>query len=316
MKRQHRQRPARALCVTALVLAILGPACGSWEAAAQGASRLDARCGSPSENEASLVFPDADTELQRGLDQVLAAPPYARMVARNRLSVVLVNLSDPCRLRYSAVSDNEMRYAASLPKIAILLTVFDRIDRGTLDYTPDLRQRLERMIRRSSNRDSTALIRVVGFEAIAEVLRDPRYELYDEKRQGGLWVGKDYGGGLGRWKRDPLRQVSHGATARQVARFFVMMNRGQLVSPWASAEMKEILGRSQLQHKFVRGLSRRPGSVIYRKSGTWQRWHADAALVERNGKTYVAVALLESENAQGVMSALIVKLDDLIAAGP
>ena len=59
---------------------------------------------------------------------------------------------------------------------------------------------------------------------------------------------------------------------------------------------------------------RKPGSVIFRKSGTWQRWHADAALVERDGKVYVAVALLESRDARGVMSGLILKLDDLISA--
>ena len=282
---------------------------------AQPVAPGDSRC--PSADPAmSLKLPDADPALQRGLDQALATRPFARLVTTNRLSVALVDVSDPCRLRYAAVHDDVMRYAASLPKIAILLAVFRQIDRGGLDYTVDLRQQMVRMIRRSSNRDSTALIRVVGFEAIAEVLRDPRYELYDEDRQGGLWVGKDYGGGLGRWRRDPMHNVSHGATARQVARFFVMLNGGQLISPWASAEMKDILSKPAILHKFVRGLLQRPGSVIYRKSGTWQQYHADAALVERDGKAYVAVSLLQSAQAKGVLSQLIVKLDDLVLATP
>jgi beta-lactamase class A len=54
--------------------------------------------------------------------------------------------------------------------------------------------------------------------------------------------------------------------------------------------------------------------VVYRKSGTWRNYHADAALVERDGRSYVAVALLESptNSTQGVLSSLIVRLDDLI----
>ncbi|HSM17073.1 MAG TPA: hypothetical protein VK845_08790 [Gemmatimonadales bacterium] len=35
-------------------------------------------------------------------------------------------------------------------------------------------------------------------------------------------------------------------------------------------------------------------------------------IVERDGKKYVAVALLESSSAKGVLSKLILRLDDLI----
>ena len=156
------------------------------------------------------------------------------------------------------------------------------------------------MIRRSSNSASTELILLVGFEAIAETLTDPRYELYDRERQGGIWVGRDYGGGPGLWRRDPMNQISHGATARQAARFFVMLQQQQLVSPEASIEMKEILGNPGIAHKFVRGLQNYwPDSKIFRKSGTWRTFHADAALVERDGHRYAAVALMESANASG-----------------
>ncbi len=91
-----------------------------------------------------------------------------------------------------------------------------------------------------------------------------------------------------------------------------MMELGQLVSPWASGEMKNILSDPGIEHKFVLGLRQaRPMSQIFRKSGTWQRWHADAAVVERAGRKYVAVALLESERT-GVLARLIVDLDDVI----
>lgn len=264
------------------------------------------------EVQGSLTLPPRDSALQAGLARILQERQFRGLVQRQQLSVALVDLSDPDRMRYAAVDDDHMRYAASLPKIAIMLGVFDQIDRGHLTYTPELREQLEAMIRRSDNPTSTELIRLVGFENIAQTLQDPRYELYDPARQGGLWVGKDYGGDLGYWQRDSLHNISHGATARQVARFMVMLDRGDLVSPWASAEMKAIMGHPEIHHKFVLGLDARPRSRIFRKSGTWKNWHADAAIVERDGRKYVAVALLESASAKGVLSQLIVRLDDLI----
>lgn len=261
-------------------------------------------------------LPPKDPHLQASLEDVLAEPPFATLVAERRLSVSLLDLSDPDSPVYAGIDDDSMRYAASLPKIAILLGVFDQVERGRMRYDARLREELERMIRRSDNAASTDLIERVGFETIAGVLEDPRYQLYDPSRRGGLWVGRDYGGGPGLWKRDPLHGISHGATTRQVTRFLAMMERGELVSPWASAEMKRIMGDPAIEHKFVRGLKDLPAH-IYRKSGTWKRWHADAAIVERADHTYVAVALLESGAARGVLSSLILRLDELItAAGP
>lgn len=264
----------------------------------------------------TLVLPTADPTLQAGLRTILNQSPYRRLVQERRLSVALVDLSDPRVIRYAGVDDDRERYAASLPKIGILLGVFDQVDKGRIDYTPELRGKLELMIRRSSNAVSSELIRLVGFQNIANALRDPRHLLYDPVgRGGGLWVGRGYGSGVGLWRRDPVGNTSHGATARQVARFMVMMDQGMLVSPWASTEMKSIMGNPQIKHKFVAGLSSRPGSRIFRKSGTWKDWHADAALVERDGKKYVAVALAESPSGGAILSSLILRLDDLVMTG-
>ena len=264
----------------------------------------------------TLVLPAPDPSLQAGLRTILNQSPYRRLVQERRLSVALVDLSDPRVIRYAGVDDDRERYAASLPKIGILLGVFDQIDKGRIEYTPELRGKMELMIRNSSNSISSEMIRLVGFQNIANALRDPRHQLYDpEGRGGGLWVGRGYGSGVGLWRRDPVGNMSHGATARQVARFLVMMDQGTLVSPWASAEMKSIMGNPQIQHKFVAGLTSRPGSRIFRKSGTWKTWHADAALVERGGKKYVAVALAESSSGGSILSSLILRLDDLVVTG-
>ena len=294
---------------------VLGLLCGT--AAAGWAGAASYQNPAPSDVPDSLVgfaFPPKDSALQSALDRVLAEPPFRRHVSGGQLSVVLVDLSTPGAITFAGVDENRMRYAASLSKIAIMLTVFEEIERGELEYTPELRSKLEGMIRKSENRTASQLIDLVGFETIAAVLRDPHYELYDRDRNGGLWVGKGYGG-LGVWRRDPLHDISHGATARQVARFLVMLDAGQLVSPWASTEMKRIMGNPAIEHKFVLGLRGQSGLRIFRKSGTYRQWHADAAIVEHGAHRYVAVALLESTLWRGVLSTLIRRLDEVVVRG-
>ncbi len=267
-----------------------------------------------SRRQTAFLLPAKDPGLQAALERVLARPPFRRLAREGRISVALVDLVDPDQLRYAGFLDRAMRYAASLPKLAILLGAFEEIVSGRLQYTPGMRARLAEMIRYSSNPAATETLRLIGFERLAAILQDPRFRFYDPGRGGGLWVGKDYGGGLGYGRRDPLYGFSHGATAEQAARFLVMMERGELISPWASAEIKELLSRPGICHKFVKGLASVPGVTIYRKSGTWKDWHCDAALVEHpDGRRYVAVALVEDRDGGRLLEELIRRLDGLIA---
>jgi beta-lactamase class A len=233
-------------------------------------------------------------------------------LAERRLAVSLVDVTDTQNPRYAGLNDREMMYAASLPKICVLVAAFERIRNGQLAYTPALKQTLTRMIRVSSNVDASRAIQTVGFDYIAKVLTSPKYQFYDPTRDGGLWLGKAYGGPRDYWKRDPLHHLSHGATSLQVARFFLLLEQGRLVNPEYSAEIKEILSKPGLHHKFVKGLEGRPGYQIYRKSGTWSKWHADAALVETSGRKYIAVALMEDPHGGDIFPNLIQKMDTLI----
>jgi len=233
-------------------------------------------------------------------------------LAGRRLAVSLVDVTDTQKPRYAGLNDHEMMYAASLPKICVLVAAFERILNGQLAYTPALKETLTRMIRFSSNVDASRAIQTVGFDYIAKVLTSPKYQFYDPARDGGLWLGKAYGGPGDYWKPDPLHHLSHGATSLQVARFFLLLEQGRLVNPEYSAEIKEILSKPGLHHKFVKGLEGRPGYQIYRKSGTWSKWHADAALVEASGRKYIAVALMENPHGGDIFPNLIQKLDTLI----
>jgi beta-lactamase class A len=253
-----------------------------------------------------------DPRLQKGLENCLTKLKLGRAAARKSLSVALVDITDPSDPRHAYINPNEMMYAASLPKIAILLGAFERISEGEMTLDAETRQKLLRMIRNSSNQAATEMLNRVGKAYLAKLLQSPRYRLYDPKKNGGLWVGKEYSKS-GAWKRDPLHNLSHGATVLQVARFYYMLQTGRLVSPELSSKMKSFLADSAIDHKFVKGLkSVHPDSHIYRKSGTWHQYHADSAIIEHDGRRYIAVALAKSPKGGKWLSDLIVAMDGLI----
>ena len=254
-----------------------------------------------------------DLQLERSLRSVVESLGLKIPVAEKRLAVSFVDVTDMRHVRYAGLNDREMMYAASLPKICALVAGFERIQEGQLQYTPAIKEMFTRMVRYSSNADASRAIRTIGFDYISRVLTSAKYQLYDPSQNGGLWLGKAYGGPGDYWKPDPLHRLSHGATTLQTARFFLLLQEGRLVSPKYSAEIKEILSKPGLHHKFVKGLEGRD-CAIYRKSGTWSRYHADAALVEHSGKKYIAVALMNDERGGEVFPRLIKKLDDLITS--
>ena len=273
---------------------------------------------------AQAALPADAATLREATDPTLQARLEARLdelrlndsVSAGQLAVALVDVTDPDRPRLAEVNGDEMLYAASLPKIAILLAAFQRIDEGTLTLDAETRDLLTRMIRNSSNAAATEMIHRVGRDYINDVLRSPRYRLYDEELNGGLWVGKEYGRGSA-YERDPLHHLSHGATAFQVARFYYLLETGGLVSPKWSREMKSILGEPAIHHKFVGGLLHEaPDALIYRKSGSWRDWHADSAIVEHAGRTYIAVGLARNARGGSWLKRLIVELDGLILKSP
>lgn len=250
--------------------------------------------------------------LQANLEQRLKQLGLSDAASQKKLAITLIDITDVDQPRVASVNGNTMMYAASLPKIAILLGAFERIEQGDITLDDEFRDLLTQMIRFSSNKAATEVFNRVGKQYLANLLQSPRYHLYDKTNNGGLWVGKEYGKG-GAWKRDPLHNLSHGATSFQAARFYYLLETGQLVSPALTKEMKEILSKPGIAHKFVKGLkAEHPEAEIYRKSGSWKQWHADSALIEHDGHSYIAVALAEDPRGGQWLSELIVALDELI----
>jgi len=234
-------------------------------------------------------------QMQSTLQRTLIKLGIAKSAKSGKLAVALVDISDLENPRLAAVNGDHMMYAASLPKIGILLAAMYEVERGNLRLTPGIKRSLTDMIRRSSNEDATRMMNVVGKRRVNQILSLPRFRFYDARVNGGIWVGKEYGKRPA-FARDPLNDISHGATVMQVARMYYLLETGQLLRPDLNAIMKEMLSRPAIQHKFVKGLQGRDVE-IFRKSGTWHQFHADSAIVESPGGSYILVAL--AEDARG-----------------
>jgi beta-lactamase class A len=255
-----------------------------------------------------------DPLLQTQLARELRAAGLERALGRRELAVSIVDLTIPGELAYAGLNDDHMMYAASLPKIGILLATLEEVNAGRLAWTADFSWRLTKMITISNNEYATWAARLVGLREIAEVLRAPRYCLYEEG-VGGLWMGRTFEKEALVY-RDPLRQISHGATTRQTARFYVLLDAGQLVSPYWSEWMLAHMAPPEYVHKFFKALRDRPGiSFVARKSGTWQDFHSDSALVEHDGRRYVIVALAAHRSGETMMKQIAEIADEMIERG-
>jgi beta-lactamase class A len=258
-----------------------------------------------------------DPVLEEGLAEAVRQLGLQWAIDQRKLGLALVDITDVRQPRVAALNGDTMLYAASLPKICVMLAIYQKAAEGRFQIDDETYTEMLRMIRRSTNDDSTRLMHKVGKDYIARVMLSPRYRLYDPFHNGGLWAGKDYAA-VGAWRRDPMYNLSHGATAMQVARFYYLLQTGRLVSPQASEEMKTILRHSQSDHKFLRGIRAiRPDAIVYRKAGTWGHTHADGALIERrDGATYIAAGLAEDPQGGEWLKQIIIQMDRLIDDQP
>jgi beta-lactamase class A len=267
----------------------------------------------PAYSEASIKNKDpqvlydlVDKDLQKQLEKRVNSDPTLRKLAKSkRLAIGLVDLSGDYP-RFARINGNKMMYAASLPKIAILLAAYESFEDGSLAETKEVHEDLAAMIRHSSNVAATRMIDRIGMNKINAVLKNPKYELYDEERGGGLWVGKRYAS-KGARRPDPINGISHGATVTQICRFYYLLSEKRLVNKHRSEQMLKDLSDPGLHHKFVNSLDMlAPNAKLYRKSGTWRTYHSDSVLVKgKKWRNYILTAMVESANGSNIIKNMV-----------
>ncbi len=214
--------------------------------------------------------------------------------------------------RLALVRPDRGDYAASVPKIGILLAYFQTHPEAATQLDATKRHELGLMIKVSNNEIAAKYSQELGLKNIQAVLDS--YHFYDAAHGGGLWVGKHYGKGTERYG-DPVGNNSHAATVRQLVRYYLLLEQGKLVSPAASQTMREIfasLDNAHLQDKFVKGLAGRPVE-IRRKAGWWEQWAHDTAIVTGPGRHYILVAMTHHPKGDDYLSDLAAAVDDLVA---
>lgn len=258
------------------------------------------------------ITPDApvDERLQADLERINREIGEKYNISADLRAFGVLDLNDQ---RLAMIRPDEMFYAASVPKICILLGYFETHPEAATELPDDVRRELGAMIKRSDNELAAKYGELVGIEKIQEILQSKKYRFYEEEHGGGLWYGKHYGKGSPRIG-DPIHDHSHGATVRQVLRFYLKMEQGRLVNAKASTVMREIFAAPELEHldaKFVAGLKGRDVSII-RKSGTWETWLLDSARVEHGDRVYLIVGMVNHENGDKYLTDMAAAVDTLL----
>jgi beta-lactamase class A len=256
-----------------------------------------------------------NSSLQASLEKELNLnSDWKALIEQNKMAVGLVDLSNPNNTRYASINGNHMMYAASLPKISILLAAMDAIENGELIETPEITNDMKIMISYSDNQASTRMIDRLGYEKIESVMTSKKYDLYNEKEGGGLWVGKRYAAG-GATYREPLKQLSHAATVAQVCKYYYLLANGKLVNNNRSKQMLDIMENPALHHKFVNTLDLiAPEARLFRKSGSWKNFHSDSVLVwgKDPKRRYILVALIDDANGENIIRNLVIPIEKVL----
>ncbi len=253
-----------------------------------------------------------DEVLQSALERALnEKPSWRALIEQGKMAVGVMDLSNPATARFASVNGSTMMYAASLPKIAILLAAYQSIEDGLLQETPELHEWLAQMIRRSSNPAASYMIDLIGLKRIGDLLL--WYNFYIPENGGGIWLGARYAQG-GERNPEPIKGLSHAATVTQICRFYYMLANGELISPECSRQMLEILSRPALHDKFVSVLEKHVSpDRMFRKSGDWNVSFSDSVLVCDDGwRKYILAALIEDKNGERILRDLVPVMEGLL----
>jgi beta-lactamase class A len=250
-----------------------------------------------------------DPVLQAALERI-----DADLRARSGMTTgqTAVGVLDLKTLRLAMIHPDRGEYAASVPKIGILLAYFQLHPQAATNLDAQTRHELGLMIKASDNEMASKFSQEMGLKQIQAVLNT--YHFYDQDHGGGIWIGKHYGKG-GECIGDPVGDNSHAANVRQLLRYFLLLEQGKLISPAASKTMREIFSSPDIPHdriKFVQALSDRNVQII-RKWGSWQDWRHDAAIVSGLRRHYILVALTHHPKGDDYLVDLAKSVDDLMA---
>lgn len=254
-----------------------------------------------------------DAELQAALDELDGRVAGDLGIPAGQRAFGVLDLSG---LRLALIRPDTMFYAASVPKICIVLTYFATHPEAATALDPQVERELQLVIKRSSNELAAKYSQLVGLDAIQDLLQSERYRFWEPDHGGGFWCGKHYGLDEPRYG-DPLHDHSHGMTVRQALRYYLMLEQGNLESPAVCAKLKQIFAAPQLEFHdkdFVAGLKGRDVTVL-RKGGLWEDWQLDTARIQHGDQLYLLAGATHHPRGGEYLARMAAGVDDLLC-GP
>jgi|GEM_PF-270760 len=267
-----------------------------------------AAMNSPIQNYVLDYQTPVDAALQSQLEGIDASLRATYGMTAGQTAVGLLDLR---RLRLALFRPDHEEYAASVAKLGILLAWFQLHPEAAANLDSATQHELGLMIKASSNEMASKFSHQLGLKQIQAVLDS--YHFYDANHGGGIWVGKHYGADTERYG-SPVADNSHAVTVRQLLRFYLLLEQEKLVSPPASAKMREIFASPDIPAdniKFVKALAGRDVQIL-RKWGSWEDWLHDTAVITGPGRHYILAALTHHPRGDDYLADLAIAVDNLM----
>ena len=230
----------------------------------------------------------APTTVAATSSATVAPDPLQKAVAEARriggpnlhIGIAALNRLTGQRIAYHA---DDVFPSASVLKLGILAELERQVAAGQLSWTPALRQQAEAMIVVSDNDAANHLFDLLGPDAINRSLAN--WGLSSTKL---VHHFSDTGAGA--------TTPGNRTTAADMLRLVDLVASGQLVSPYASTDMRGLMARNQDGSKLARPLP--SGTIVAHKSGWFDGLSNDVGIVTA-GKSSWDIAVF----AQGVPDA-------------
>ena len=193
--------------------------------------------------------------------------------------------------RTAGVRADEPIDGASVIKLPVMAALYHAWETGRLRRTEADERRCRAMITRSRNGVTNELLRTLTMEEINSWLTLQGYST--TRLRAYILQPEPYG--------------PNTVTAAEMTRMLEQIERGELVSPTASAEMRDMLLSQHWRTRIPAGLP--PGVTVGNKTGTMNDLLHDVAFVEApGGLRYTIAVLIEREHSGKVKSDAIAAL--------
>src|SRR3954471_1342777 len=129
-----------------------------------------------------------DAELQKKIEAIDAELREKIGMTSEQAAVGVLDLE---HLKLALIRPDAGDYAASVPKVGILLAYFQLHPEAVDHLDPQTEKELGMMAKQSNNQMASKFSHEIGLKKVQEVINS--YDLYNAEHGGGIWVGKHYG---------------------------------------------------------------------------------------------------------------------------